>query len=60
MWVFSLTEAHESMQVKRPAISAVLGIGRAAYSEQEFVSSAGRKFLNSRSRATTRQNPVKR
>ena len=34
MWVFSLAESHESMQVKRPSISTALGIGRATQSER--------------------------
>ena len=38
MWVFSLAESHESMQVKRPSISTALGIGRATQSERQFVS----------------------
>ena len=38
MWVFSLAETHESMQVRRPSTSTALGIGRATQSKGQFVS----------------------
>jgi hypothetical protein len=59
MWVFSLTEAHKICKLRGhrfPLDSALVVLRRV----NGNLSSEGRKFLNSRSRATTRQNPSKR